>query len=215
MKYSAYLLFIASMISCAPEKHEPIHANGIPSSGKMEILLQPWGKVDELYLKSCQSALEKNYPAKVTIAEMKPAPSSARSSYSNSRLRADSLLQIMDRERMEPYHKVIGITAMDISCTKNKEPKWKYKDWGVFGLGYCPGSTCVVSYYRLGARGAGEQLKLERFRKVCVHELGHTLGLPHCKTKGCVMSDAAETILTIDGETEDLCSHCKEQLKQH
>ena len=48
----------------------------------------------------------------------------------------------------------------------------------------------------------------ERIKKVCVHELGHNFGLPHCPTITCVMEDAKETIKTIDNEELRLCEKC-------
>lgn len=40
---------------------------------------------------------------------------------------------------------------------------------------------------------------IERIKKICIHELGHNLGLKHCEFhEKCVMRDAAETIKTID-----------------
>jgi archaemetzincin len=39
------------------------------------------------------------------------------------------------------------------------------------------------------------------------------LGLPHCPTKGCIMQDANETIVTIDEEVLELCNDCKEKLE--
>ena len=75
---------------------------------------------------------------------------------------------------------VIGLTEKDLSTTKGE-----VYDWGILGLGYCPGSACVVSTFRLTKTNLNEQ-----FYKVAVHELGHTQGLPHCPEKTCFMRDA-------------------------
>jgi archaemetzincin len=39
---------------------------------------------------------------------------------------------------------VLGITDKDISSTKGV-----HADWGVMGLGFCPGSACVISSFRV------------------------------------------------------------------
>jgi archaemetzincin len=90
-----------------------------------------------------------------------------------------------------------------------KEPKSRYEDFGIFGLGYKPGKSCVVSYFRLGS----DALKLkDRLAKISVHEIGHNLGLDHCKNKRCVMTDAVEKISTIDNAEMRLCSKCRDNL---
>ncbi|MBX9851002.1 MAG: hypothetical protein K2X86_04505 [Cytophagaceae bacterium] len=62
-------------------------------------------------------------------------------------------------------------------------------------MGYRPGPSCVVSAFRLNSQ---HPRFVERLKKVCLHELGHNLDLPHCPDKGCFMTSAAEKIATID-----------------
>ncbi|MBW1872140.1 MAG: matrixin family metalloprotease, partial [Deltaproteobacteria bacterium] len=52
-----------------------------------------------------------------------------------------------------------------------------------------------------------------RFAKVAVHEIGHTLGLPHCPTRGCLMEDAKGRASTCDREY-DFCDNCRKALKK-
>jgi archaemetzincin len=89
---------------------------------------------------------------------------------------------------------------VDISTTKNG-----IKDWGIMGLGYRPGKSCVVSDFRMAVKNRNQQ-----FYKVVLHELGHTEGLPHCKTKTCLMRDA-EGGNHLD-EEKDFCKNCKDFL---
>ncbi len=93
-----------------------------------------------------------------------------------NRYKADSLLEFL--KAIEGYDKIIGLTDKDISTTKGNIP-----DHGVFGLGYCPGKSCVASNYRLGKSNI-------KYLTVILHEIGHTYGLPHCPNTECLMTDA-------------------------
>lgn len=58
-----------------------------------------------------------------------------------------------------------------------------------------------------------KKLFFSRLKKICIHEVGHNLGLPHCTTNKCVMQDAVETIKTVDNESEELCAECRLKIK--
>jgi len=96
---------------------------------------------------------------------------------------------------------VIGLTNKDISTTKGD-----ILDFGVMGLGYCPGNSCVVSTFRLAKTNLSEQ-----FYKLVIHELGHKQGLPHCSNKTCFMRDANGK--NVFNEVKDFCPSCKSFLK--
>lgn len=112
---------------------------------------------------------------------------------------------------------LMGITEQDISVAKRdetgniKNPEYKYSDWGVFGFGYVGNSSSVISTFRL--KNENEKVFYSRIQKVALHELGHNLGLPHCKNKTCVMCDAAETIKTIDRVNKILCDDCRAKIQ--
>jgi len=109
------------------------------------------------------------------------------------RYRADSLIHWMSRQA-GPHDVWLGITTVDISTTKGGKA-----DWGVMGLGFCPGQAAVASSYRLKDKS--------QFWKVAIHELGHTAGLPHCPVKTCFMRDANGGNPTAE-ETE-FCPTCR------
>jgi archaemetzincin len=104
------------------------------------------------------------------------------------------------------------LTNVDI-VTHNKERG--VKEWGVFGLGYRPGKTCVVSTYKLSrtkVKVSNEKF-LERIKKICIHEIGHNLGLDHCTSnRQCLMNDARCHISQVDMETLDFCQSCKKKI---
>ncbi|MFC0771939.1 hypothetical protein [Terrimonas alba] len=113
----------------------------------------------------------KNIYPHISIKPEIPLPSSSFYSPRN-RYRADSPIRFLKR-RTAPGHVTIGLTNKDISTTDGK-----IKDWGIMGLGFRPGNSCVVSSFRLNKGKVSSQ-----FYKVCIHELGHTSGLDHCPEK--------------------------------
>lgn len=78
------------------------------------------------------------------------------------------------------------------------------------GFAYCPGNSCIVSTFRI--QHSNPKIHFTRFKKVAVHEFGHNLGLPHCPDKACVMTDAVESVKTIDNAKLALCEKCKSKL---
>jgi archaemetzincin len=54
----------------------------------------------------------------------------------------------------------------------------------------------------------------DRVTRVAIHELGHTMGLPHCsESKTCIMQDAASSVKTVDRSTS-LCAGCRNLLNR-
>ena len=185
------ILFLTAAISHAEPAKDTI------------IAIQPLGEVHKERLDIVKKGLEDAFGLKVETLETKPLPKEAWYE-PRSRYRADKLLGFLDNQTAAKYRIVIGLTSKDISTTKDE-----HKDWGIFGLGELGGRVCVVSTFRLNARGADEAKLRERFRKVAIHEVGHVMGLDHCPTKGCVMRDAESSILTVDEEDGKFCEECK------
>lgn len=171
------------------------------------IAIQPLGEVKQERLDVVKKGLEEAFGLEVKTLAAKPLPKEAWYA-PRSRYRADKLLTFLDDQTAAEYRIVIGLTSKDISTTKGE-----HEDWGIFGLGELGGRVCVVSTFRLNARGADEEKLRERFWKVAVHEVGHVMGLDHCPEKGCIMQDAEASILTVDGEDGEFCGACKAALR--
>ena len=171
------------------------------------VAVQPYGEVPADRIEVVRKGLETAFGKGVAVLPARPLPKAAWYE-PRKRYRADALLDDLAAKSPEAHRVVVGLTVKDISTTKDE-----HEDWGIFGLGQIDGRVCVVSTFRLGAKGAGEGKLRERLRKVAVHEAGHVMGLPHCPAKGCVMRDAEGTIDTVDGETGAFCDECRKGWK--
>jgi len=145
------------------------------------------------------------YAMDVLMLPRSPLPSDAYYK-PRSRYRAEKLLTHLQASLPEDGFRVLGLTGHDISTTKDQ-----YEDWGILGLATVDGEACVISTFRTKKGATSPEHSRIRLGKTAVHEIGHTLGLPHCPNAGCLMEDARGTVSTTDTEY-DLCPDCRAKL---
>ncbi len=165
------------------------------------IAIQPYNFTDTAQLYFLKTNIENYYHFKVILLPNKEVPKEAWYAPRN-RYKADKLIRILKDTKPDSVNYIMGITPKDISIKKEDIP-----DYGIMGLGFRPGPSCIVSTFRL--KTPNNNLLKERLAKVALHEIGHNLGLPHCTTNNCFMHAAEGSIKQIDAEKRDMCSTCK------
>jgi len=170
----------------------------IKNDKTITILVQPFKDMNSETTRFVSNEIKKIYP-NIKILDAIDLP---KESYykERNRYRADSIIKYLSKNTTEGFV-TIGLTTKDISTTKGK-----IKDFGVMGLGFKPGKSCIASNFRLSKNNKNEQ-----FFKVAIHEIGHTQGLKHCSEKSCFMRDAEGKNPT--DEEIDFCNNCKNFLK--
>ena len=166
--------------------------------GSLSLTLLPCGALDQAELNDLARALSSKGMA-VRIAKQRPLPQDAFDSR-RQQYRADDFLKI---GRNEPGERVLVATGCDLYA----EPLNF-----VFGLAESPGRCAVISLYRLGI-GVNETRFRLRAVKEAVHELGHTLGLPHCANARCVMH-FSNSLEDTDRKGDRWCPGCEKKLEQ-
>jgi len=203
MKLWLFFLGFLLLISC--EKSPSV-------TPETTILIKQYKGFPNNEVDTVTSILKKVYGVKTIIAKDQELYPNAFISIKSPRYRADSIIKFQQKEINSKIDYVLGLTSKDISVTKKddsgniKKPEYKYQDWGIMGLAYCPGESCVVSSFRI--KHKNKPVYFDRLKKVAVHEFGHNLGLPHCPDKKCVMTDAVESVSIIDNAKLKLCDDC-------
>ena len=154
------------------------------------------------------AALRAFYPIEVRVLSCQELPKAAYYP-PRKRYRAERLLAYLNDRMPKDGWRILGLTDVDISTTKGP-----YADWGVLGLGELPGTATVISSFRCRKKARDAAHATARLAKVAVHEIGHTLGLPHCSERGCLMEDAMGKVTTTDRE-RDFCPRCRALAKQN
>ena len=105
--------------------------------------------------------------------------------------------------------RLIAVTHVDLYV-----PIFKY----IFGLAQLEGQCAVISLHRLRPQfynePPDEELFMARTEKTVLHELGHSLGLTHCRDRCCVMYTSTR-IADTDIKKSDFCPTCFELFKWH
>ena len=120
---------------------------------------------------------------------------------------ANQLLKMLDTESNSEALKTIGLFQVDLFV-----PILTY----IFGQAVFKGKTGIASVYRLKNEQYGlpqnNTLLFQRFRKVVIHELGHTFGLIHCHVPSCVMRSTTY-VEEIDQKKHHFCKKCRNELE--
>jgi archaemetzincin len=103
----------------------------------------------------------------------------------------------------------MGVTQVDLFV-----PILKY----VFGLAELEGQCAIISIHRLRPQfydqPPDQDLLAARAKKTALHELGHCLGVTHCRNRRCVMYSSTKIEATDYKQTE-FCPTCSEIFKWH
>jgi len=216
------LLMLLALISCevsvnkdksrkksegdTEEKHR-----AIVSVRKRLVYILPLGEVPSEYIDQIKSAVKIFYDYDCSVLPQ-AKPSEDIMAASKTRLEASKILA-----KYKSKEQKLIITEEDIAF---KYVQKGIEEYGIMGMGYYPGTTSVVSTFRLkrqhGTRGplVPARLFTERLQKVTLHEIGHNLGLDHCTNHPeCLMSSANGTMKQVDRQKMWLCDSCKKLLE--
>jgi len=171
---------------------------------EQEILIINHGNFEKEFLGTIADGIAKEFHLPVSIKESHMDLSEyydpIRRQYNGNQLMKD-----LDSWSTLKQYKIIGLFRVDLF-----NPILTY----IFGQAALNGNIGVASMYRLRNEQYGmpkdNDLLLERFQKVIIHELGHMFGLVHCHIPPCVMRSSTY-VEDIDQKSTHLCSKCRQE----
>ncbi len=171
----------------------------------MKVGILPIGQVPPDILDWIVQSLPKIFPDTTCsiIDEALPVPAKAFEKNRNQHNSSSILEQIrVFASKQERFHRVLGVIDADIFASGLNF---------VFGEAFIAGRTGLISVWRLKPDFYSDKpnpaLFKGRILKEAVHELGHTLGLQHCRRGSCVMH-FSNSIFDTDRKQSLLCSQC-------
>lgn len=173
--------------------------------GEQGILIIDQGNFEKDFLETIVGAVKREYQRPVTLKESHLDLSEffdpMRRQYDGNKLMLE-----LDSLSWPNHMKKMALYRVDLF-----NPILTY----IFGQASLNGNIGVASLYRLRNEQYGikknDELLLERFQKVIVHELGHMFGLVHCHYPPCVMRSSTY-VEDIDQKEAQLCSNCRREL---
>lgn len=118
----------------------------------------------------------------------------------------NGILKMVAEKTTPDALKTIGLLRVDLFI-----PILTY----IFGQAALNGDVGIASLFRLRNELYGlernNDLQIQRFRKVILHELGHTFGLIHCHYPVCVMRSSTY-VEDIDQKKIAFCPNCQDVL---
>jgi archaemetzincin len=168
------------------------------------ISIVPVGNVARSQLEILAESLASALDATCVVSDNHLKPDFAYDSL-RGQYHSTAILRRMQKARATENWRLLGVTEIDLFI-----PIFTF----VFGeaqLGPANATTAVVSLHRLREEfyGLPSNLPLltDRLIKESLHEIGHTLGLRHCRDYHCVMSSSS-SVERIDMKSAQFCATC-------
>ena len=159
----------------------------------MRIFIQMIGDLEEDLIFALEEGLSESFNARISILAPIPPDISCFNPLRNQ-FNSTCLLR-----KLKPVKVTLGIIDRDIYADKMNF---------VFGEAELNGCRAIVSIYRL--RSINSRVTEERLIKEAVHEIGHVLGLKHCRNH-CVMR-FSNSVREVDMKPVEFCAECKKLL---
>lgn len=170
------------------------------------LYIRPVGAVEDALIHELRGDLARYLGVRVRILPPMPIPEGCFDSGRNQ-FYSTKVLREMLNEVPRDAGKMLGLIEKDLCI-----PILTF----VFGEAQLGGTASIVSLARLRQEFHGlapdREILYERLYKECLHELGHTYGLVHCRDGNCVMY-LSNTVVDVDRKKGAFCNACGATLR--
>lgn len=172
------------------------------------LVVVPLGRPSADLVAMVKETLERRMRVTVRVAEAMEMPAAAWYT-PRKRWRAEKILDALDAKNWGDAWRVAAITEQPISTTKEE-----IEDWGIAGLGSLNGPSSVFSSYLFKRFAKKDRpFYLHAMENLVLHEVGHTLGLPHCPDDACIMADAkGNAVKAARASDNRFCARCRQRI---
>ena len=172
------------------------------------LLIQPCGFVEFTILKRLVEVLSEKFVSEIDVSTENLTPPLTYYNWLREQYHAGKVLDwIYEKIRYLGYDRVLAVCGFDAYV----EPLNF-----VFGLADPFKGIAAVFLPRLRPEFYGFKPNVDRYFerlvKECMHELGHTFGLEHCRNRKCVMS-FSNSVIDVDHKLAAFCLSCSSKLK--
>lgn len=174
-------------------------------TGPRKVTVVPLGEIPPAFLWFVTRGIERYLPvAKVELRMNGGFDPGFAVDPKRKQARVEMLLDQLSAVK-DPNDLTLGICDVDIYA-----PGLNF----IFGQANPTTRTAVISLARLaGPPGSSDREELRRIRalKEAIHELGHLMGVGHCRNTSCIMH-FSETVASSDRKTPEFCPRCLKRI---
>ncbi len=186
-----------------------------PGNQNKIIALQPLDDYNPKQLDFIRKEIENFYNVKVIVLQPVNLPESFRLEGEAKIYSADSILDMLSAKLDNEIVEVIALTHKSIFILqkdKTKDPLFGKGVQPIFGLADFTGNCAVVTDVLFNSIDTA--VFQHRLRTTVIHEIGHNIGLDHCASERCIMSEQNGKLSALDKSERDYCDDCRKKLKK-